>query len=134
MSQNAFGITIPCRGFGKERPRVTRHGTYMRDEYTSRMAQIKAGVGELPDWCYTQTVGLEVTAMFAMPKSWSKKKREAMRGKLKESTPDGDNLMGAIMDALWPKEKGGDSRVFLDGERRRWGDEDWIKIAIVEIE
>jgi Holliday junction resolvase RusA-like endonuclease len=134
MNQDIFAITIPCRGFGKERPRVTRHGTYMRDEYTSRMAQVSAEVGMLPDWCYNAPVGLHVTAMFAMPKSWSKKKRESMRGKLKESTPDGDNLVGAIMDALWPKERGGDSRVFLDGERRRWGDEDWIKIIIVEIE
>ena len=41
----------------------------------------------------------------SMPKSWSKKKRELMRGKPHQETPDLDNLLKAVNDALLEQDK-----------------------------
>jgi len=40
-----------------------------------------------------------------MPKSWSKKKKEAMNGRPHEQTPDLDNLLKGFMDALCKEDK-----------------------------
>ena len=40
-----------------------------------------------------------------MPKSWSKKKKEAMNGKPHRQTPDLDNLLKAFQDALCTEDK-----------------------------
>jgi len=40
-----------------------------------------------------------------MPKSWSKKKREALNGKIHEQTPDLDNILKGIMDSLCKNDK-----------------------------
>ena len=42
---------------------------------------------------------------FEMPASWSKKKKEAMRGTPHEQTPDLDNLLKAVNDALLEQDK-----------------------------
>jgi Holliday junction resolvase RusA-like endonuclease len=41
----------------------------------------------------------------SMPKSWSKKKKELMRGKPHQETPDLDNLLKAVNDALLEQDK-----------------------------
>ena len=41
----------------------------------------------------------------SMPKSWSKKKRDLMRGKPHQETPDLDNLLKAVNDALLEQDK-----------------------------
>ena len=43
---------------------------------------------------------LIVTAHFAMPASWSEKKKREMAGKPHQSKPDADNVAKGIMDAL----------------------------------
>jgi Holliday junction resolvase RusA-like endonuclease len=45
-------------------------------------------------------VRLSLVFRFAMPASWSKKKREQMRGELHAQKPDIDNLLKAVMDAM----------------------------------
>lgn len=41
----------------------------------------------------------------SMPKSWSKKKRDLMRNKPHQETPDLDNLLKAVNDALLEQDK-----------------------------
>ena len=52
--------------------------------------------------------------VFLMPiaPSKSKKEREQLHGREHLQTPDVDNLEKALMDALWPKDKGGDHEVW----------------------
>jgi Holliday junction resolvase RusA-like endonuclease len=46
--------------------------------------------------------GDEVRFHLEMPRSWSAKKRQALRGSACTSKPDLDNLLGAVMDAIHP--------------------------------
>ena len=68
-----------------------------------------------------------------MPVSWSKKKREEMRGKPMQSRPDIDNLEKSILDSLFRDD---DSAVWKVCASKRWADvgsvtlENWVKIVI----
>lgn len=60
----------------------------------------------------------------SMPKSWSKKKQELMQGKPHEQTPDLDNLIKAVNDALLKQ----DSIVYRFEAAKWWGKENKIII------
>ena len=48
---------------------------------------------------------VRVIAYFALPKSWSIKKKDKMTGKPHKQTPDADNVLKAVCDALWEKDQ-----------------------------
>ena len=54
-----------------------------------------------------------------MPVSWSKKKKDKMRGQPMQSRPDIDNLQKSILDSLFPDE---DSHIWKVCASKRWGD------------
>ncbi len=60
----------------------------------------------------------------SMPKSWSKKKRDLMRGQAHQETPDLDNLLKAVNDALLEQDK----IIFQIEASKWWGDEGKIII------
>ena len=68
-----------------------------------------------------------------MPVSWSKKKKEQMRGEPMQSRPDIDNLEKSILDSLFRDD---DSAVWKVCASKRWADvgsvtlENWEKIVI----
>jgi Holliday junction resolvase RusA-like endonuclease len=68
-----------------------------------------------------------------MPVSWSKKKKEQMRGKPMQSRPDIDNLQKSILDSLFPDE---DSAIWKVCASKRWADvgsvtiKNWDEIVI----
>lgn len=109
--------------FGKARPRVTENGTYMPAEYERQRAALRAAFGETP----AGLVHLSVTVERQMPASWSKKKRGQQRGQYAAATPDIDNVIGAVMDALFAQ----DSRVISIFGERRWADRHALIIEIV---
>ena len=59
-----------------------------------------------------------------MPKSWSKVKKDRMRGQPHQQTPDYSNCLKALEDALHPDDK---KIWFVDG-KQRWADEGAIVI------
>jgi Holliday junction resolvase RusA-like endonuclease len=61
-----------------------------------------------------------------MPKSWSKKRRDAERGQLHRSKPDRDNIDKAILDTLYPKSDSGIARGSLE---KLWGDSPSLTIT-----
>lgn len=71
----------------KQRPPVLRYRAFC-DEVRQH------GV-ELPE------SGSHVTFILPMPASWSKKKRAEFNGKPHQSKPDFDNMMKALMDAIY---------------------------------
>lgn len=93
------------------KPRMTQ-----RDVWDKRKAVMK-----YRDWCDNarETAGLEpmqkidansffgviAFAHFRIPKSYSKKKREAIAGKLCTVKPDTDNVLKAICDALFENDE-----------------------------
>jgi len=124
LSQTAV---IPIEPYGKARPRVTAGHTYMPDRYTRARAQLRqmfgAAVGAItvpPPWA------LDVTAVRAMPASWSKRKRLEMAGAWCCSKPDADNIAGAVMDALFED----DAAVVVVTCRKLWGATAELRIEI----
>jgi Holliday junction resolvase RusA-like endonuclease len=92
---------VPMEPFGKARPRVTVRGTYMPAEYQSRRAVLRAAFGSVtvaPPWV------VRVTAVRAIPASWSKRKRAAMAGAWCETKPDIDNCIGGVLDAIFDED------------------------------
>lgn len=71
-------------------------------------------------------VGHDIIYTLAMPKSWSKKKKEEMNGKPHEQKPDIDNLQKALFDAIFDEDK----HIHLVGKQRKiWGYESSIEIG-----
>lgn len=68
-----------------------------------------------------------VTFILPMPQSWSKKKRLAYNGKPHQGKPDFDNLMKALMDAIFED----DAHIWDARVTKLWGVEG--KIIIGEI-
>lgn len=65
-----------------------------------------------------------ISFYFAMPESWSKKKKAAMNGTPHQSTPDLDNLLKAINDALLEQDK----IVYRFEAAKWWGEKSQIVI------
>ena len=117
---------IPLAPFGKARPRVTRNGTFMPDSYTQAKHTLAMLFGPVE---VEGPVKLTVFAYHKMPRSWSKKKRREMDGRLRIGKPDADNAIGAVMDSLFPQD---DSRVVRLEYASVYSQEDKLDIAIEE--
>jgi len=60
---------------------------------------------------------LHVVFILAMPKSWPKKKQKSLNGQPHQQTPDTDNLVKALKDALFDEDK----QVWKESQEKRWG-------------
>lgn len=114
---------IPLEPFGKARPRVTAGHTYMPAGYIRARAALRLLFGPVtvpPPW------SLQVTAVRAMPRSWSKRRRGEMAGTWCASKPDADNIAGAVMDALFEN----DAAVVEVACRKVWGPSPELRIEV----
>jgi len=121
------------RPFGKARPRCRgKVSPYMPAEYKERIAQVQKEVNasQVPDG----PVLVYLTIGYPMPKGWSKAKKDLARGKFCPRKPDIDNVLGALMDAVFPNRQGGDSRVCGDTTRRYWSDEPQLEMSILKLQ
>lgn len=76
-------------------------------------------------------VSLGIAVTFAMPKSWSNKKRAAMAGQLHTQKPDLSNLVKAIEDACNRVLFRDDAQVAVYAEcSKRWGDTDETIVTV----
>jgi Holliday junction resolvase RusA-like endonuclease len=67
----------------------------------------------------------KIEFLISMPPSWSKKKKNEMRGKPHQETPDLDNLLKAINDALLAEDK----TIHEIHARKIWADKGQIIIT-----
>ena len=73
--------------------------------------------------------GAVIVFRIPMPKSWSKKKRDIMRGTKHQQTPDLVNLLKAAEDAA--RYKQGDEDIWhYGGLMKRWADEGSIEVRV----
>jgi len=54
--------------------------------------------------CKEPPLWVKVNAHFPMPRSWSKKKRASLKHQLHRQLPDADNVLKAVVDALWKQD------------------------------
>ena len=118
----AVSKTISMAAFGKARPRVTENGTYMPKAYQKQVDALRWAFGSVP----SGLVHVSVTAVRQVPKSWSKAKQAAAHGSYAKPKPDVDNIVGAVMDALFED----DDRVVSVFCEKVWGEEHTLMIEV----
>ncbi len=110
--------------FAKERPRVTQNGVYMEAGYRRKREVLRRRFGPVQVTGYLK---LTLVAVRPMPISWGEEKRRLMRGEPAKPAPDLDNIIGAVMDALFPE---GDDHVVSLEAHKIWGERGQLHITL----
>lgn len=94
-------IEIPGKPQPKQRPRLARNGAIYTPAATQAYERLVARHAKLAGAKpVSGPVHVEITSMFAIPKSWSKKRKAAAEGQPHISRPDLDNLVKSVLDGL----------------------------------
>lgn len=110
-------FTIPGAPIGK--PRMTQRDKWKKRPCVMRYrAWADSARAAAPKDMPKDPVDVNFTAYLPMPKSWSAKKREAMRGQLHRQKPDVDNIFKSLADALWKSDCG----IAIGSFCKRWDD------------
>lgn len=116
---------INTKPIGK--PRMTRRDQWAKRPVVQRYWEmkdiLKKQIGE-----DLQSQRLLLYYLFQLPKSWSKKRKEAALGKPKLTRPDLDNLVKGTLDALYLE----DSVVYEIQAIKLWWDHSAIIIQEIE--
>ncbi|MEN3753781.1 RusA family crossover junction endodeoxyribonuclease [Mangrovibacter sp. SLW1] len=97
----------------KQRPAVMRYRAFCDEVRLRKLTMPEAGA--------------HITFILPMPQSWSKKKREEYRGKPHQSKPDCDNMLKALMDALYDD----DAHIWDCRITKLWGEKGQIIVQEV---
>ena len=129
-------FTVPGVPQGKGRPRVTRNGTFTpkktRDyEKKVRECYIEAGGHMFPD---DAPLYADITAVFPIPSSLSKKRRALFNGRSHCKKPDADNVAKAILDALNCVAYRDDSAVSHISMTKIYGEDPHVRVFLLEEE
>ena len=98
------------------KPRMTRRDMWQKRPAVQRYWAFKDQVKALG--LTVPVSGADVVFVMPMPRSWSKKKRAKMDGQPHQQTPDIDNLLKALLDAIFEC----DATVYDIGIHKRWGE------------
>ena len=113
--------TLKVTPMGK--PRMTQRDKWKRRDCVDRYYQFKDRLKE--EWSDRElTDSLWLVCYLPMPKSWSKKKREQMRGQPHRQKPDADNITKAFKDSLYKE----DSIVWDERCTKFWAEEGAIEV------
>jgi Holliday junction resolvase RusA-like endonuclease len=132
-----LSLSIPMVPTSKARPRVTANGTYTpkRTRVAEKTVRDYAFEAMHPRRAVAAPLALSVRALFAIPKSWSKAKREAAYEKrlMHTSKPDVDNLVKLVKDALQGVVYVDDCQIVTLTAHKDWGGVDRLEIEVTEI-
>lgn len=118
------------------RPRVTRYGTYYSKTYANFKKSMEVITNEM-EFNKVEDGPIHVlTRVYRqMPKSWSKKKKDAMRGKFViTNVGDNDNIEKAAWDPLNGKAWADDCQIPWNETKVTWHDEGSFYIVVTELE
>lgn len=105
------------------KPRMTRSDRWKKRPIVCKYWKFKDKVRELGIEFPPQ--GASITFIIEMPKSWSNKKREETDGKPHQQTPDLDNLVKGLADAIYAD----DAHIWqIKGLEKRWGEKGKIEV------
>ena len=118
---------IPMRPFGKARPRVTANGTFMPKGYMKSKRELSLLYGVVDEF---DCIRLSVVAIRKIPRNGRSGGDIVTFNQYCKVKPDLDNIVGAVMDTLFPES---DSQVVEFGTcKKLWGDSDAIVIKVEE--
>ena len=134
---NYVQFTIAGEPKGKGRPRVTSYGTYtpkqtvVYENLVKTMYSVQCGVFKFPD---DSQLDITVIAYYAIPKSVSKAKREAMLlGKIRPTKkPDWDNIGKIVADSLNQIAYKDDAQIVDAQVRKYYSDNPRVEVMIKE--
>ena len=131
MTMRAVAFAIPGNPFGKQRPRAGRGGRIYTPTETARHENT-IGCLALPHFPapIQGPVRLTVEAVFAVPPSWSKRKRAAMLGQPHTSKPDASNVAKAVEDGLNRIAYADDAQIAEVVTRKRWGETAETRVTV----
>lgn len=117
---NEKTLHITYSGNPRGKPRQTRSDKWKKRKCVVQYRQWADGLRkELSVFIVPQEPDkLIVTAYIEIPKSWSKMKKEKMKGKPHKQTPDSDNILKAVCDAIWK----GDQVLYNCHVQKFWDD------------
>ena len=130
-------LIIPGNPMGKQRPRVTKWGTYTPEKTVEYENWVKT--------CYMLSnnkdklegaIKAEIKVYMYIPKSTSKKKRQEMlEGKIRPTKkPDVDNICKIILDSL-NKLAFDDDKQIVDCWIEKWyGEDPRVELVLSEVE
>ncbi len=111
MTELTFALRV--KPAGKERPRVTKFGTFMPKAYEAWRTLVRWQVrSQVPAWAMPL---LPLTGRLAWKCTYS-----VPHGQM---GPDGDNADGALWDAIQVPRKGGWGLIANDKQFKKWGGE-----------
>lgn len=121
-----FSFTVDGAPVAKGRPRFARRGsfvtTYTPKNTAAAENQIaKEALQYIPE-PITEPVALRIVFYMPIPKSYSKKRSEALKNAPHIKRPDVDNLAKLVLDALNGIAWAGDSQVYSMSVEKRYSD------------
>lgn len=129
---------------GKGRPRVTARGGKFAHAYTPKKTKdfedairfefMASNCEQMPVYSKDVPLQAEMIFAFAVPKSYSKKKREAcLNGRIMHTKkPDTDNIVKAVLDALADAAFADDSQVVKVTAEKIYAEEPFVEVKIYE--
>ena len=133
-------FTVPGQPVGKGRARVTTHGGFAR-AYTPEKTAVYENLVKLSFQAINETpldgaIEVSILAYYAIPKSFSRKKRDAaLRGDIKPNVkPDLDNVIKSICDGLNRVAYNDDKQITFIAAAKYYGEPARVKIALKEVE
>lgn len=116
-------LTIPGRPYAKKRPRFSRKIGRAFDPRENAVAEASIGAIAVPHFPtpLPGPVKVEIVATFAIPASWSKRKKAEALHRPHCQKPDGDNLAKCCLDALNRIAWADDGQVYSIAVSKHWG-------------
>lgn len=134
---NKLVIEIPGKPLGKQRPRFMRNGhTYTPMETVNYENLIKVCFAEkYPRHTPIDgAVNMDVTAVFPIPDSWSKKKKAAaLQKEIRPGKPDIDNIYKIVADALNGIAYKDDAQVAKAAIEKYYGEKPCLTVVLNEL-
>lgn len=124
-------ITIPGQPKAKGRPRFARGRAYTPRstlDYEQRVGEAARQKIKDPTG---RDVQVDILAVYQIPKSWPKARREAARvGDVLPKKPDIDNVIKIVLDGLNGAAFVDDSQVHMVSAEKAYGDEPRVEIEL----
>lgn len=129
---------------GKGRPRVTARGGKFAHAYTPKKTKdfedairfefMAGNCEQMPVYKRDTPLVAEMTFAFEVPKSYSKKKREAcLNGEIRHTRrPDTDNIVKSVLDALVGYAIEDDASVVKVVAEKKYAEESYVEVGIYE--
>lgn len=112
---------IPGDPHAKKRPRFGNGRTYTPQETINAETFIRLTAAPMFAEPFDCAVALDITAIFAPPKSWSARKTAATLGAPHTQRPDLDNIVKTVADALNGVAYADDGQIAEAACRKVWG-------------